>query len=171
MKKEFIHLMDAVRQLGIKFAPRVSNPHGIRIAGKRVEFPEKLYQVALMLDAADKASATALEKDNKEDGAMDPIKLRTAIDGLFRWMRSNGQDVEIPRSIVANILGMKVKAQTLKYTPPTPKPKPKNPGKMKPLTKLIPGPGEEISLEALHQKAYQIQLLENSMGHVLPRRG
>lgn len=177
MKREVVELVEAARRLEIRVAPKPDNPRAIRISGSRAEFPDRLYRVAVALAAVDRAGAAAL--DGTSDPASDAARLRMALDGVFRWMRSCGMDVAEPHAIVANALGVQSQQKSKRFRP-QPKfacdrpvkytnERGKDGGftknvKPRPLLKLAPGPGEKITLDALRRKAFEVQTVQNIMG-------
>lgn len=168
MRREVVELVEAARGLSIHVVPKPENPRNIRIACERAQFPDRLHRVALALAAVDRAGAQALEGTG--DPAMDAARLRMAIDGVFRWMRTVGMDIAEPHAIVAAALGAKSKAGSkYKPTPQYAHDGFKRSMKPRPLMKLAPGPGERISIDALRQKALQIQMTETSLGPAAAR--
>jgi hypothetical protein len=170
MRREVVELIEAVRQLRVQRVPRHDNPRNIRICGDRKEFPDRLHRVALALEGVDRAGASALDGLGS-DPSMDAARLRMALDGVFRWMRSVNMDIAEPHAVVANALG--VQAKTGKAFKPTPKSVHKAIGKKngsaKPLLRLDPGPGEEVSYSKLREKAFRVQMVQTSLGAAAPR--
>lgn len=107
MRKEIVTLIESARNLNIRLVDTSGKPNhsGVKIGGKREDFPPKLKQVALALEGVDRAGSDAFE-GLKSHAAMDPIRLRMALDGIFRWMKAMGIAVEDPHDIVASALGM-----------------------------------------------------------------
>ncbi len=105
-------LVESVRRLALEKTPTQENPFGIRMNLTKPEIPVRLYDVADALEAVDKNGALS----DKED-----IKLRVAIDQIFRWMQSQNIDIREPVMIVRDILGKKEKPKEYRMKP---KPKP-----------------------------------------------
>jgi hypothetical protein len=155
MRREVVELIEAARALKVQRVPRPDNPRNIRIGGDRKEFPDRLHRMAVALEAVDRAGAQALDGMGR-DPSMDAARLRMALDGVFRWMRSVGMDIAEPHAVVANALGAQAKAG--KAFKPTPKSMTKAIGKkgnggLKPLLRLEPGPGEAIAYHAIRERA------------------
>ena len=164
MKREIADLIEAVRELGVVLAPTVQNPTSIRLQGNRDEFPERLWNLGEALEAVDKAGSASID-ETPDDPSMDPACLRLALDGVFRWMRSNGLDVTEPHAVVASAMGAgKSSGKAYRLIPKFAHDGFKKNMRPKPLLKLSPNPGEKITLESLRNKEMQANLVENSLG-------
>lgn len=97
MYKELWDVVNAAQELDI----RVSDGPGhglLRIGGNQQDFPKRLIRLK---DALDK-----LEKAGAQDASMDPERLMAGIDGIFRWLRSQGHDVNEPFDILQQAMGV-----------------------------------------------------------------
>jgi hypothetical protein len=170
MRREVLDVVEAARALQVQLAPTPANPACVRIGGDRSDFPVRLWRLALTLQALDKAGSAALESsgDSPEvDPAMDAARLRVALDGVFRWMRSTGLDVGEPHAIVREALGAAHGEKQAKVYRPVPKFAPngfKKAVRSKPLLRLQTGPGEKVTLGSLAQKEVQAQMVDASLG-------
>lgn len=166
VKRETFELVESARGLQVRLAPKAVNPKNVRIAGDKSTFPDRLHRVAVALEAVDRSGAAGLE--DADDPSMDAARLRMAVDGVFRWMRSVGIDVEEPHALVAAALGVQVKAKICKPAPPMPG-APRGAGrKPGPLLRLAPGPGENFSMSALRDRSLRMRMVEASMGAAAP---
>lgn len=104
MRREVVEVIESARNLQIKISTKDGQPH-IIMGGSKHEFPDKLKAVALALEAFDRVGSKALD-GLYSSSSMDPIKLRQALDGIFRWFRVMKMDIDIPHEIVATALGM-----------------------------------------------------------------
>lgn len=163
MKREIAELIEATRSLRIETCSQPENPKAIRLLGNKSDFPERLYRLQIALEAVDRAGAQTTEGDNNP--TMDAACLRTAIDNLFKWMRSTGIDITEPYSVVANALGAPQKAQAaFKPAPKFNHAAFKQGSKTKNPFRLVPAPGEKISLDELRKKSYKIDNIQTSLG-------
>jgi hypothetical protein len=168
MKKEIIDLVEAVRALEMRISPTLDNDKNVKLFGDKKEYPYKFYNLLIALEAFDKAGSNSF--DDIEDPALDSAKLRLALDGVFKWMRSVGIDVSEPHAIVSDTLGYKNKKE--KPFRPVPKYamnsfKKKIPNKI--LLGFDPGPGEKINIDSLREKVYQSMNTLNKMGNAAAR--
>jgi len=176
MRREVFGVVEAARSLQVLLAPSEASPHGIRIGCTRSVFPERLRRLAKALEAFDRAGAASLGAGNglsQQDPAMDAARLRVALDGVFRWMRSSGMDVSEPHSMVVEALGvLKVQgAKAGKSYRPVPRFAPngfKKAKRPKPLLVLIPGADEKVSVGLLAAKETEAQMTEISLGQAAP---
>jgi hypothetical protein len=169
MRREVVELIESVRALNVRVVPAQNGRRTIRVGGTRKEFPGRLYRVARALEAVDAAGAKSL--DGIGDPSQDAARLRMALDGIFRWMRSVGMDISQPHAIVANALGAKENSSGKRFRPVPQYAHDgfKKSSKPKPLLKLQPGPGEKISIDSLRQKGYQAQMVVTAMGSAAAR--
>lgn len=171
-RREVVELVEAARGLGVRITVKPGrNQQSIVIHGRREEFPGKLRRVAEALEALDAAGASALSAaDPGSDPSMDAARLRLALDGVFRWMRSTGIDVADPHAVVAAALGVKADKPGKGYKPV---PKFAHDGfkrgmRPKPLLRLMPQPGEKVGMGSIRQKAAQAEMVETSLGAAAP---
>jgi hypothetical protein len=171
MRREVLEVVDAARSLQVQLAPTPANPACVRIGGDRSDFPARLYRLAEALQALDRVGSAALgtaDETAPVDPAMDAARLRVALDGVFRWMRSTGLDVGEPHAIVREALGAaRGEQKQAKGYRPVPKFAPngfKKAMRSKPLLKLQVVPGEKVSLGSLAQKEVQAQMVDASLG-------
>lgn len=101
MRAEIANVIEAARNLQIRIASD-GDEEQVVIGGSRHDFPDRLKAVARSLEEFDRSGA----KDISVSASMDPIKLRKALDGIFRWCRASGLDISDPHMIVASALGM-----------------------------------------------------------------
>lgn len=171
-RREVVELVEAARGLGVRITVKPGKTQqSIVIHGRRDEFPGKLKRVAEALEAVDKSGSAALEGEGA-DPSMDAARLRLALDGVFRWMRSTGLDVSDPHAIVAAALGAKGDKPGRGYKP-VPRFAPdgfKKDQRPKPLLKLMPQPGDKIGMNSIRQKAALAQQVEASLGAAAPGR-
>ena len=106
MRKEVVELLEASRNLRVRIVDDDKHPTGIVLGGNKADFPSKLKVLALAIEAVDKAGSKAFEGMQEASPSMDPVRLRMALDGIFRWMRSMGIALDEPHDIVAVALGM-----------------------------------------------------------------
>lgn len=104
MRKEVVEVIESARNLQIKILNHEGQARVI-MGGSKHDFPDKLKAVALALEAFDRVGSKALD-GLYSSASMDPVKLRQALDGIFRWFRVMKMDVDIPHEIVATALGM-----------------------------------------------------------------
>ena len=169
MRREIAELVDAARGLGVRLSPTPANAKAIRLDGDRDTFPDRLRRVAQALEAVDRAGGVANAADAGPDASVDAARLRLALDGVFRWMRMMGLDVTEPHAVVAAAMGVESAATKGAY-----KPKPafagnvsladRPGGKPKPMLKLVPEPGEKLSIENLRRRELRAQMIEASLG-------
>lgn len=173
MRREIVELVEAARDLQVLLAPRPDNHRSVRIGGPRDNFPDRLWRIAVALERVDRAGAAGLSQDEADDPVMDAAKLRMALDGVFRWMRSNGMDVSEPHSVVSAALGAQgkvVKAgKGYKPVPQFAHNGYKKSVRTKPLMRLDPNPGERVTIDGLRQKDIQAEMTEVSFGPAAPR--
>ena len=177
MKREVFEVVEAARGLQVQLAPSAANPHCVRIGGERAEFPERLWRLAVAVEAFDRAGASALEDpgdpEAERDPTLDAAKLKVALDGVFRWMRSTGLDVSEPYAVVSQALAGPAVAQARgpKVYRPLPRFAPdgfRKAVRHKPLLKLDPVVGERISMGKLAETELRAQMTENSLGAAAP---
>ncbi len=179
MRKQIVDLVESVRDLGLGRVPPEVNPSGIVLKGNKAEFAEKLGRVHDALEALDQAGAKSAALTPGEpagapqavDPSMDVALLRMALDGVFRWMRSQGIDITEPHAVVAQVLkGPTPGTGGARYRP-TPgfviKPSGGKPGVM---TKLTPELHEKVSLASLAGREYRAQQVDALLGAAAPRR-
>lgn len=171
-RREVVELVEAARGLGVRITVKPGrNQQSIVIHGRREDFPAKLRRVALTLEALDAAGSAAIGGDpSAADPSMDAARLRLALDGVFRWMRSTGIDVSDPHAVVAAALGVKADKPGAGYKPV---PKYAHDGfkkgvRPKPLLRLMPQPGEKVGMASIRQKAAQAQMVEATLGSAAP---
>lgn len=104
MKREVVEVIESARNLQIKIVNDSGNSKVI-MGGSRHDFPDRLKAVALALEAFDRIGAKGLD-GLYNSSSMDPVKLRQALDGLFRWFRIMNISIEEPHEIVASALGL-----------------------------------------------------------------
>ncbi|MFC4236065.1 hypothetical protein ACFOY8_12540 [Thalassospira xianhensis] len=170
MRRELVELIEAARKLGVQRIPTPDNPRYIRIVGDRKDFPDRLYRVAIALEAVDRLGSKALEGVN--DPTLNAAHLRLAVDGIFRWMKATGVDIQEPYQIVAAALGAKG-AKRGKIYRNAPKfdanfSKTKKP---KPMLQVIPTGDEPTTLAGLRQRAAQAHFTNLSLGAAAPNYG
>lgn len=174
MRREIFEVIEAARGLQVQLAPTQPNPRCVSIGGERSEFPVRLWRLAKAIEAFDKTGSDALDEATGPEGdpTADAARLKVALDGVFRWMRSTGLDVSEPYGLVTEALGLQVPRQVSpKGYKPIPKFAPngfKKPLRPKPMLRLDPALGERISLAGLSNKELQAQMVENSMGAAAP---
>jgi hypothetical protein len=180
MKKEVVELIEAARGLEIRLSPDSERP--VNVGGDRESFPHRLKRVALALEAVDKTGSEALELEDG-DPSMDVARLRVALDGVFRWMRSSGVDVSEPYKVVANALGVASGEPEQQKTSgkgyrPIPKFAHSGFGKKKSgsngvggvKVRLAPKLDEKTSLEGLKGRNRQMEGIETTLGDAAPSR-
>jgi hypothetical protein len=167
MKREVFEVIEAARGLQVQLAPGPANPHCVRIGGERSEFPERLWRLAVAVEAFDRSGSSAMDEDGR-DATMDAAKLKVALDSVFRWMRSTGLDVSEPFALVSQAMGPQdAQPRTAKAYRPVPRFAPngfRKPVRHKPLLNLDPVLGERISMEKLAEKELRAQMTDNSLG-------
>lgn len=99
MRKDVVDLIEAVRGLGLTPTGE-DGPRCIRIDGDAKAFPERLLAVAKALEAVDAKGGIAAAEEN-----VDLVKLKSAIDGVFRWIKLQGLKTDEPFDIIAQALG------------------------------------------------------------------
>ena len=176
MRREVFGVVEAARSLQVVLAPTEANARGIRLGCSRAELPERLWRVAKSLETFDRAGASAMGSAQAgSDPAMDAARLRVALDGVFRWMRSTGLDIAEPHALVSQALGAAgPDAKQPKGYKPVPRFAPNGFGKARrpsPLLRLDPAPGETVSLGGLAAKETQARATEATMGAAAPRTG
>ena len=171
MKREIFEVVEAAKALQVQLAPTQANPRCVRVGGDRADFPERLWRLAKALEAFDRSGASVLEGPSAsapQDPTMDAARLRVALDGVFRWMRSSGLDVSQPYGLVAEAMGVPAqKEKAAKAYKPVPKFAPsgfKKTMRPKALLNLEPAPGEKVTLAGLAQKEFQAQATDAIMG-------
>lgn len=175
MRREAFEVIESARALQVQLAPTQPNPRCVRIGGDRADFPNRLWRLARAIEAFDKVGEAALGDVGNapsSDPTADAARLKVALDGVFRWMRSTGIDVSEPYGLVTEALGVPMPAEKAArgYRPiPTFAPNGfRKPIRTRPMLRLEPGVGEQISLGVLAQKEMQAQMVENSMGAAAP---
>lgn len=167
MRQEVVDLIEATRALKVQRSPVEGNPYNIRIGGNRTEFPGRLYRLAVALEAVDRAGSSAIESVDASNPAMDAARLRMAIDGVFRWMRATGVDVDEPKEIIAEALGVyKKQGKAYKAVPEFDRASERRKKGWTPIRKLqMLGEDEETpDLDEIRKKAMKVQAVENTMG-------
>jgi len=180
MRKQLVDLVESVRDLGLGRVPTEVNPSGISLRGSKAEFAQKLGRVHDALAALDQAGAksASLTPDDAAgpaqavDPSMDVMLLRMALDGVFRWMRSQGIDITEPHAVVAQVLKGPTPASGGARYRPTPGYviKPAAGGKPGVMTKLTPELHERASLSSLAGREYRAQQVDTLLGAAAPRR-
>lgn len=105
MKKEIHELIDSVRALGIELTDKPS-PKCIRISGEIADFADRLRRVQVALEAVDAAGSKSVDNEAGLEGVNDPVKLRSAIDGLIRFIQVKGDYLTEADAIVRSALGL-----------------------------------------------------------------
>ena len=169
MRHEVFEVVEAARGLQVQLAASPSNLNCVRIGGDRSEFPSRLWRLGKALEAFDAAGSPGTAEHREEaNGTMDPVRLKVALDGVFRWMRSMSLDVTEPYELVAEALGVPVpQGKTSGTYRPVPKFAPngfRKTVKVNPLLILDPKLGEQISLNNLARKELSAQMTESSLG-------
>lgn len=163
MRPVIVALVEAVRGLHVHLKPTPANPRAIRIGLDMENFKNALYEVAVSLEAVDRDGSVSA------DPTMDPIRLRLAIDEMFRWMRASGMDMSEPLQIVSNCLrtSEKTRAKVMKLRPGlSPRPKPGTSVRLNTMLK----PGEKVTMDKLKTAAQEVEATMNMMGAAAPRR-
>lgn len=174
MRKEIHDLIEAVRRLDIRISDG-SLPGCVKLGGPAMDFPARLMEVQRALEAVDKAGgADAALGDSSvsaDAAAAQAAQLRTAIDGVFRWMRVQGLDVSEPMEIVGDALevpqGKRKKSyQTLPVFAPNGCKRRKG---YRPKLNLLPAYEDRDSLKDVRKHAYAIEQTEQIMGHAVAK--
>lgn len=105
MRKDIVDLIEAVRALSLVPTGEVG-PRCVRIEGDPKLLPERLLAVAKALEAVDAKGAAAATEESVDLG-----KLKSAIDGVFRWIRLQGLKTDEPFDIIAQALGGSAKSK------------------------------------------------------------
>lgn len=109
MRKEIADIIDAARKLGIRLTGH-EGMNCVQISGAASEFPNRLKVLQQALDAYDRSSSSKSESEE--------VRLKRALDGVFRWLRASNIDVTEPMEIVGDALG--VPPELRKHRDPTP---------------------------------------------------
>lgn len=100
MRKDIHRLAEAVRALQIEPTGHPA-PNCIRLVIAKETLPEALLEAREALDAFDAAGGASISSSPTEDVA----KLREAIDGLLRYVKMRGLEIDDAEDIVRNALG------------------------------------------------------------------
>lgn len=100
MRKDIHRLAEAVRALQIEPTGQPA-PNCIRLAIAKERLPEAMLEAREALDAFDAAGGASATPQPTED----VIKLREAIDGLLRYVKMRGLEIDDAEDIVRNALG------------------------------------------------------------------
>ncbi len=101
MRKEIHRLAEAVRAMQIEPTGQAA-PNCVRLGMAKEKLPEALLEAREALDAFDAAGGPAA---NEAAPAEDAGKLRQAIDGLLRYIKMRGLDLDDAEDIVRSSLG------------------------------------------------------------------
>lgn len=166
MQTEAANLAEAARNLGLELV--LPGEGEVKVRCPKGEFAGRLAALQKALECWDAAQGAS-----SGNGPSEAARMRLALDALFRWMRATGMDVTEPHAVVAAALRGAGGSKS------APKPVPrfaaeqvgKSHGKRrpKPLLRLDPEAGEQVTLQSLRQKNLRADTLLTSMGNAAAR--
>lgn len=163
MRQEVYDLIDAVRSLGLELTPEEERP--VRVTGDRSEFPFRLEQLQMALEAFDAAEAHS-DGDDVAEPHNDPKKLKEALDGVMRLFQLVGGNLQDAVDIVQTKLGVEAEKkkkgfETLPFFAPD---RMRRRARYKPRLRLLPERPEDVTFDDLRKMAFEVGLTEKMVG-------
>ncbi|WP_327211024.1 hypothetical protein [Rhizobium leguminosarum] len=163
MRQEVYDLIDAVRALGLELTPEEDRP--VRVTGDRSEFPFRLEQLQMALEAFDSAEAHS-DGDDVPEPHNDPKRLKEALDGVMRLLQLAGGNLQDAVDIVQTKLGVESEKkkkgyETLPFFAPD---RIRRRSRYKPRLRLLPERPEDVTFDDLRKMAFEVGVTEKMVG-------